>query len=97
MASNFKKRLSKEVAVPEVVVPKSEEVVLPQTGYDIYSLDGGGSYNIAEIQYDPTTSLAKVVQTYEVSRMIALSYAGQKTALSILKKQKKQPSRHEND
>lgn len=60
-----------------------------KVGYDIYSLDGGGSYSVAEIQYNPETGEAKVLDTFEISRLIALSYYNQKTALGILKKQKK--------
>lgn len=68
----------------DVLAPLSVKI-----GYDIYSLDGGGSYSVAEIQYNPETGEAKVLETFEISRLIALSYYNQKTALGILKKQKK--------
>lgn len=95
MASQFEKRKAKLAAdvVKEIEHKRDDirakaagEPVYTQTGYDIYSEDGGKSYGVAEIAYNPQTGESKVKDTFSISRLIALSYANQKQALGILKK-----------
>lgn len=105
MSSMYSKRKSKEKVVESVVQmtnpiidhPKDEtaskKTSIEYTGYDIFSPDSGGHFFIAELKYDPSTGEARVTDTYEVSRLIGLQFAGQKTALGIIKKTKRQTPR----
>ena len=93
MTSQYKKRKQKESAgVSEVqetpLVVEETAPVYTQTGYDIFSPDGGKNYEVAELSYNPTTGEAKVINTFKISRLVALSYANQKVALQTLKKGK---------
>lgn len=60
-----------------------------QHAYDIFTSDGGKTYHVAEIHYNPQTGHALVGEIFDISRLVALSYANQKTALGTLKKGKK--------
>lgn len=62
------------------------EPVYQQTALDIYTPDGGKTYEVAEISYNPTTKEAKVTATFSISRLVALTAANQKTALNTLKR-----------
>lgn len=90
--SQFEKRKAKaseEVDAPEIHIETAS--VAPnytQTGLDIFTLDGGGHYQVAEIKYNPETRQAEVVAIFDISRLVALSYSNQKSALSSLKKKK---------
>lgn len=97
--SNFEKR---KVKTPEAVINEItkkrdairekgvevDEPVYTQSGYDVYTLDGGRNYGVAEISYNPETGAAKVNNTFTISRLVALKYANTKQALGILKKGK---------
>lgn len=100
MASQFEKRKAKSIVdiVKSVVSAEGESVpdpvevsaeasapVYTQTGYDVYSSDGGKTYHVAQIEYNPETGEAKVTGTSDISRLVALKYANQKVALGILK------------
>lgn len=97
--NQFKKRQKKIAAVVEEAKANSEELAVPvkaaeisgytHVGTDIYSLDGGRTFGVAEIEYNPVTMLARVKETFNISRLVALSYQPQKTALNTLKKSKK--------
>jgi hypothetical protein len=93
--NQFLKRKSKEdqeVAPEPVVVetPLAEtEPAYTQTGFDVFTRDGGKSYEVAEFAYDPVTMKAEVINLFSISRLIALSYGNQKVALQTLKKGKK--------
>lgn len=100
MSSQFEKRKAKSVTdvAKEIEVKRDdmrsktsleEAAVYTQTGYDVFTSDGGKSYGVAEIAYNPITGTAHIVDTFSISRLVALSYANQKQALGILKKQKK--------
>jgi hypothetical protein len=71
-----------EGAVPPVV----EEPAYNQIALDIYTLDGGRTYCVAEISYNPTTKQAEVKELFSISRLIALQHANTKVALGTLKK-----------
>lgn len=94
--SQFLKRMKKTAAKeldakvdesPVVEETTSEtEPVYTQMGYDIYSPDGGRHYKVAKLEYNPETGEARVIETKDISRLIALKYDQQKTALGILKR-----------
>lgn len=97
MASQFEKRKAKVAAdVVKELEAKREDIrakaanepTYSQKGYDVFSEDGGRSYKVAEIEYDPQSGAARVTGTSEITRLVALKYAGQKQALGILKKGK---------
>lgn len=64
------------------------EPVYNQQGFDIFTRDGGKTYEVAEISYNAETLQAEVVNIFTISRLVALSYRNQKTALQTLKKGK---------
>lgn len=96
--SQFLKRMKKTAAkeldaktdesVSETVPEALNETapVYTQMGYDIYSPDGGRHYKVAKLEYNPETGEARVIETKDISRLIALKYDQQKTALGILKR-----------
>lgn len=94
VSSQFAKRQKKKESQEEVASKLEPiqaetvdtEPVYTQTGLDIYTSDGGKSYGVAEIVYNPETGEAKVLATFSISRLVALSYANQKTALNTLKR-----------
>lgn len=93
MASQFEKRQKKtpEAVAEEIKEKRSEirakaEPVYTQTGYDIFSPDGNRTYKVAEISYNPETKEAKVTEIFTITRLVALAYANQKTALKTLKR-----------
>lgn len=97
MATQFEKRKAKSaVDVAKEIESKRddiraqslEEPVYTSTALDIYTNDGGKTFGVAEISYNPETGVAKVINTFNISRIIALSYANQKMALGTLKKKK---------
>lgn len=97
MATHYEKRKQKiaeqiqekRTEIRETAVPKDEQPVYTNVGYDIFSPDGGKTYKVVEFHYNPTTGHAQVGELFEVSRLIALSYESKKTALGILKKKGK--------
>lgn len=88
--SQYEKRRDKDIVkeVEEKIaeIRSAPEVTFTQTGFDIYTPDGGRTYKVAEISYNPETGDAKVNEIFTISRLVALSYANQKTALSTLKR-----------
>lgn len=99
MASNYEKRRTRttEAVRAEIEAKRSEirEGKAPEpapqytnTGYDVYTMDGGRTYKVAEFSYNPATSQATVIDTFNISRVIALAYENKKTALGILKKKR---------
>jgi hypothetical protein len=92
--SQFQKRQEKAIEeitkkreeIRETAAPKAEEPTFTQTALDIYTRDGGRHYEVAEIQYNPTTREAKVVEIYKISRLVALQYDNTKVALNTLKR-----------
>lgn len=98
--NQFKKRQKKIAAVVEEAKANSEALAVPvkekdlnvnrytQVGMDVYTADGGRSYNVAEIEYNPDSKEARVKEVFSISRLVALSYAEQKTALKTLKRKK---------
>lgn len=66
-----------------------QEPVYTQTGYDVYTEDGGRTYKVAELKYNPQTGEAVFVGDGDISRLVALKYFNQKTALGILKTNKR--------
>lgn len=96
MTTNYEKRKSKDIeSVKEEIVAKREQIrtdaepTYPFSGYDIYTPNGGGTYLVAEIEFNPETKQARVKEIFEVSRLIALSYVAQKNGLRVLKKTKR--------
>lgn len=102
MASNFEKRkavtqeieakrtklrekgpMEKTVEQTPVSVTKP---VYTQTGYDIFTPDGGKTYKVAEISYNPITGVAEVKEIFNITRLVALQYFNTKTALQTLKR-----------
>ncbi len=91
MASQYSKRKTKSSSeLVKEVEEKLEEIKnapqFTQTGLDIYSPDGGRTYEVAEISYSPETKEAKVTATYSISRLVALTAMNQKTSLNTLKR-----------
>ncbi len=93
MASQFEKRQKKtaETVIAEVTEKRADirakaEPTYTQTGYDIFTLDGGRTFGVAEISYNPETREAKVIETYTITRLVALKYGNMKTALQTLKR-----------
>jgi hypothetical protein len=92
MPSNYVKRRSKDLVeeVQEKIEELRTEAAKPaeytQTGMDVYTDDGGRTYHVAEISYNPTTNDAKVIGVFDISRLIALQYFNQKNALNSLKR-----------
>lgn len=91
--SQFEKRKEKDSAtlVKEVEEKVAELKAKPateytQTGFDVYTPDGGRTYKVAELKYNPETGEASVVAVHSITRLVALQYANTKQALSILKK-----------
>lgn len=96
MPSQFEKRKAKtpEKVAEEIQEKRSEirakaEPVFTQSGMDIFTPNGGKTYHVAELAYNPETGEAKVVGVFDISRLVALSYANQKTALNTLKQRKR--------
>lgn len=103
MPSQFDKRQARVqeelVAKREKIRSKTEEPEkerYTQSGFDIFSSDGGKTYQVAEIAYNPETGEAKLVNTFDISRLIALQYTNQKNALNSLKTRKKQTKENLN-
>ncbi len=93
MASQFSKRkekssadLVKEVEQKLEELKAPEETVYNQTGLNVYSPDGGNSYEVAEIKFNPDTKQAEVVEIYKISRLVALQHANTQSALNTLKR-----------
>ncbi len=75
-----------EASVVQETPKTLAEIVYSQKGLDIFTSDGGKTYQVAEIAYDPETMQAAVLNIFSISRLIALSYFNQKTALETLKR-----------
>jgi hypothetical protein len=99
MASQFEKRKVKtaETVAKEIqdkrseirasgATEVSEEPVYDQMAYDIYTDNGGKTYKVAEISYNPITKRAEVKELFSITRLVALQYANTKTALGTLKR-----------
>ncbi len=95
MSSQFEKRKAKlAVAADKDTAKQKEDVraeaagepVYTQSGYDVFTSDGGRTYGVAEIAYNPATGDAKVNGIFSITRLVALKYANTKQALGILKK-----------
>lgn len=96
MPSQFSKRKNKtpEAVIEEIQEKRSElrakaEPTYTQTGMDIFTPNGGKTYHVAELAYNPETGEAKILGIFDISRLVALSYANQKNALNTLKQRKK--------
>ncbi len=104
MPSQFDKRKAKSIETvtaeiqdkrekirskPEETVSDKVETVYTQSAFDIFTPDGGRNYQVAEIAYNHETGEAKVTNTFDITRLVALSYANQKGALNSLKKRSK--------
>ena len=97
MATQYEKRKAKiasdvakeiEAKREEIRAKAANEPTYTQKGYDVFTPDGGRTYKVIELEYNPDTGHARVVGTSEISRLVALKYDAQKTALGILKKGK---------
>lgn len=88
--SQFEKRRDKDIVkeVEEKIaeIRATPETVFSETGYDIFTLDGGGHYKVAEISYNPETGEARVNEIFDITRQVALAYKNQKIALGTLKR-----------
>jgi hypothetical protein len=89
--SQFEKRKEKqekpiEERVRELIDTPEPETTYNQVGYDVFTSDGGKTYGVAEIEYDPESGQARVKDVFTISRLVALKYANMKEALGILKK-----------
>lgn len=62
--------------------------VYNQSGFDVFTTDGGRTFGVAEISYNPETGEAKVEEIFTITRLIALKYGTMKEGLSMLKKRK---------
>jgi hypothetical protein len=95
MSTNFEKRKAKDAeTVKAEIAQKREDIrakaanepVYTQKGYDVFSGDGGRTFRVVELEYNPESGHARVLGTSAITRLIALKYDAQKTALGILKK-----------
>jgi hypothetical protein len=87
--NQYEKRKAKSVdtLVKEATtVAPVTQPVYDQMAMDIYTDDGGRSYKVAEISYNPVTKQAEVKELFSITRLVALQYANTKTALGTLKK-----------
>lgn len=57
-----------------------------QRAFDVMTPDGGRSYYVVEVDYNPVTLQAVVVSQTPITRLIGLQHANTKMALSMLKK-----------
>lgn len=99
MPSNFLKRKAKEVIAPTAAeeqpsetAPVMEETAAPsytQSGFDVFTPDGGATYQVAELAYNPETRQAVVTNIFDISRLVGMSYGNHKASLNTLKKGKK--------
>ena len=76
----------KRAAIRSTEKDKAPEPLYDQMAYDIYTDDGGKSYKVAEINYNPQTKQAEVKELFSITRLVALQYANTKTALGTLKR-----------
>ena len=89
--NQYEKRKAKSV---ETLVKEATTVapvtapVYDQKALDVYTLDGGRTYNVAQISYNSKTGESIVTDTFSISRLVALKYATMKEALSILQRRK---------
>lgn len=93
--SQYEKRKAKASAdLIKEVEERLEEIKkapeFTQKALDIYTPDGGRTHKVAEIAFNPETGEAKVIGTYDVTRIIALRHEQQKVALNTLKQKKKE-------
>ena len=65
------------------------EQTFEYSGFDIFSPDGGRTYKVAELEYSPSTGEARVKNTFDITRLVALTYTNQKHALNSLKTREK--------
>lgn len=95
MSTQYEKRKAKTIeAVAKEIENKRDDIraqaleapVYDQVGYDVYTPDGGKTYKVAEIAYNPVTKQATIVGVYSITRLVALQYKNTKNALSMLKK-----------
>jgi hypothetical protein len=95
MASQFSKRKAKssedlvkevEEKLEELKAPAAEETTYTQTGLNVYTPDGGSTYEVAEIKFNPETKQAEVAEIYKISRLVALQHANTQNALNTLKR-----------
>lgn len=92
MPSQYTKRRNKDLVeeVQEKIEELRTEAEKPkeynQSGFDIFTTDGGRSYHVAELAYNPETGEAKVNGIFDISRLVALQYKNQKDALNTLKR-----------
>jgi hypothetical protein len=91
--SQFEKRknklpseLVKQVEEKIVELRSAPELTYPETALDIYLSNDGKTYEVAEIAYNPETKDAKIINTFSISRLVALTAMNQKVALNTLKR-----------
>lgn len=82
-------RMQNEIQVQKQAMLDQQDPFYPHKAYDIFTSDGGKTYQVAEIEYNASTGHARVIETFNITRLVALSYANQKIALGTLKKGKK--------
>ncbi len=95
--SQFEKRKQKtqEEVIKEITKKRDDiretalaEPTYTQTALDVYTSDGR-KYHVAEIVYDPESGVAKVLEVFDITRLVALQYFNTKTALGTLKRKAK--------
>lgn len=92
--SKFRRRSVKSEAnadTPEILnnaTDDSQDLGLDRTAYDIITTDGGRSYQIISISYNPATKDAIVSEIKAVTRQVGLQHNNQKRALETLAKLK---------
>lgn len=95
MPTQFEKRKTKSIEdVAKEIESKRDDIraqaleapVYDQVGFDVFTPDGGKTYKVAELAYNPVTNQAQVIGVYSITRLVALQYKNTKNALSMLKK-----------
>lgn len=84
-----REQIRSKVVEPAAKAAEAEQVKEPvytQMAYDVYTPDGGKTYKVAEISYNPVTKEAEVKEIFNITRLVALQYANTKVALGTLKK-----------
>ena len=88
--SQYEKRRDKDIVqeVQEKIaeIRAAPEPTYPETALDIYLSADGKTYEVAEIAYNPVTKDAKIINTFSISRLVALTAMNQKVALNTLKR-----------
>lgn len=86
MASQFERRKKKLEAGTTEHVEAVKPSAAPETytAYDLFTQDGGRTFQVIILEYDVATQEAKILGTKSISRKIGLQFQNQKKSLKTL-------------